>query len=477
MKKKLLLTVMTYTFIGVLLSASSEGWTDYQEDSQRTGYTISDGPDIPFIYWEADLGGTIDTTPLIVNDKVIISWKNSFQTTVEGKVLVFNLPTGDLMEKISRSGIIFSGILFINEHIIGISGSKICEIDLLTKEVTILALTPEKGLRIHPLILDNLIVFPTIPPVCFSSPDFIRVWEMGYLQASQKLIPYSLAGDESIVVFIMAKEGVTRLLAVDPSTGSIRWESDPLPLSLWAAINEDTIYCGGEKLWAYDKLGKELWHFAPDERIASNMVVGPDAIYIVDYSNHLYKIGFDGALIWKTDCEVSPWYYNTHLMGAGHILYCLRNEGEPDLVTKSSISAFDMNNGTEIWEFESNPPSNIIAAPIVAGNILLIVKENGTVIALASDPHLFEQQGDAFLSRELSDKAAESYRKASELYERLGNQEKVQEMQEKISQLESSPEPAISSKTQSLILPIAFILGMVIISILLYISLIQKRLK
>jgi outer membrane protein assembly factor BamB len=478
----LIAIVLVINILGIPVFGISE-WGDYMGNSQKTAYTTCNGPEAPEILWKTELvKGGFDTSPFIIEEGILALSKDDIYHILTTKIVLFDFITGDVLQEFipvtPKKQVIFE-VFPVDGQVMGTSITDIYKIDFVSKTGVFLSEIPRRSygtLDSYPIILMDRIIFPTHPPVCFSKSDFNMMWDL-HITLDENLHPYNLAGDEDIVVFIIAEEGITKLLAVNPSTGSIRWESDPLPLSLWITLGENTLYCGGEKLWAYDTLGNEIWHFTPDERIVSNIVLGPDALYSVDNSNHLYKIGLDGTLIWKTDCQVSPWYYNTHLVGAGHILYCLRNEGTPDSVTKSSISAFDMNTGTEMWELESDPPSNIIAAPVVAGGVLIITKENGAIVALASDPHLFEQQGDAFLSQELPDKAAESYRKASELYERSGNQEKTQEMHEKITQLELSSESAIPSKTQSLIFPILCILGIVIVSTFLYVFVIQKRSK
>ncbi len=438
----MVILLLVSSFSGTLSFDFSE-WKDYMGNPQRTAYVDCNGPEVPEILWRAALvPGGFDTPPFIVEEGVLVLSKDNIYHVSTTKIVLLDLLTGNVLQEfvpvIPEEYLILEAFP-VDARIMGRSTYGIYEVDLVSKTSRLLTEIPIRSLGTgdsYPIILMDKIIFPTYPPVCFSKSDFHMIWTLNTI-LDLNLRPYNLAGDESIVVFVMAEEGLTRLLAVDPSNGSIKWESDPLPLSLWVALKENTIYCGGEKLWAYDRQGKELWHFAPEERIASNIVLGQDAVYIVDYSNHLYKIGLDGTLIWKRDCEVSPWYYNTHLVGAGNILYCLASSGDPDLVTRSCITAFDMSNGTEMWELESKPPSNIVAAPAVSEGILVVVKENGAIVALASDPDLFAEQGGAFLSRDLPEKAIDSYRKAAELYGRNEDLSKAEEVEKIIHGLEN----------------------------------------
>ncbi|MBU7023945.1 MAG: PQQ-like beta-propeller repeat protein, partial [Theionarchaea archaeon] len=136
-----------------------------------------------------------------------------------------------------------------------------------------------------------------------------------------------------MTLFIMRKDGM-RLLAVDTQTGTLTWETSPLHGARWLSLKENTVYCGGKNLWAFNRDGTQRWVFFPEEHIISNLVLGSDAVYFVDEEDNLYKVDFNGNLVWKTKCEASLEYYETHLIGAGDILYCIGNYGD-SYITRS----------------------------------------------------------------------------------------------------------------------------------------------
>jgi len=189
--------------------------------------------------------------------------------------------------------------------------------------------------------------------------------------------------------------------------------------------------------------------YKPEKIIVSNIVLGPDALFIVDESNHLYKIDLNGNLVWKTDCEVSPWFLETHLIGAGTILYCIRNVEEKVAVTRSFVTAYSMEDGSRLWDIDFGRLHHVRASPAVADGILVVGNMWGEVIALASSPYLFVKQGDIFLLKGRIEDAIRSYEKAVELYEIKGDICLSQEIQERIRKLRNPSESPLPESIAS----------------------------
>jgi hypothetical protein len=208
-------------------------------------------------------------------------------------------------------------------------------------------------------------------------------------------------------------------------------------------------------------------------------MVGPTFICVAD-DTYIFCIDkFSGNLLWETQREELPFtrkglpILRTFIMGTRNTIIC------SDIF---DMTCFSPENGEKLWNvhFQDSVDHRWQKpCPAITEGIIIVNGEenSNSLLAIASNPQLFAQQGDAFLSQGIPDKAAESYRKASDLYERKGDQEKAQEMQEKISKLESSPEPMIPSKIQSYVLFVTLMLGIVIISILMYAFEIRKRSK
>ena len=461
---------MMCTFVSAQGFNSCE-WVQHLGTPQRTGYSACNGPEAPEVLWKVSIPGEFDT-PFIVDDNVLILWKNP-RGFVEAKVLLLDVLTGKILQDYYDPQL--SRVFPVDDRIIGESGSYVYEIDLVSATKTLLTVTPKKGSPLYPVILKGKIVFPATPAVCLSTSDFDVVWSLKDVMVDPELDLFNLAGDEDIVAFIMQD----RLYVVDSSTGVLKWTSEPLTLALWVTFGKDTIYCGGRNLWAFDRNGSEIWHFIPDERIVSNIVLGLDGMYFADEGNNLYKIDINGNLIWKICWEVSPRYYKTHLIGAGDTLYCIGNYGKPDLVARTYISAYNMEDGNMIWDLEFGSSCYIKGSPATAEGILVIGNTNGELIALASDPELYKKQGDTFWSENLKDEALNSYEKAAELYEKNGNSTQSREIRELISEIENFSEtksPTIPAEP-SIPIPISTVLVFTVVLAGIFITYCTKKRK
>lgn len=329
-----------------------------------------------------------------------------------------DLVTGDTIQECDV--LLFSEICMADDKIIGRSGPHFFRVDLESEDSIFLTAIPDIFYNTdkYPVIISDDILLPTFPPLCLSASSFEEVWGFCDAEIGQGLYVFDVAGDSHLSFFIISDGETTRLLAVRTSTGQFEWVSESLPLSLWLAVGEHTIFCGGQSLWAYTEEGEQKWEFAPEERITSNLVFDSTAVFFTDSLGNLYKVSVDGTVVWKTTCEVSPWYYETHLVGAGGVLFCTANLGGPDHVTTSKISAFSIKTGEKLWERELGASHYVKAPPLLADGILVVGTAGGTIVAIASDPDLFVEQGDTFIITGDRNRASESYAKALELCEK-----------------------------------------------------------
>ncbi|MBU7016103.1 MAG: hypothetical protein HXS44_01235 [Theionarchaea archaeon] len=269
----------------------SSEWTNYLGNPQRTAYSPCNGVDTPVELWTIDIPGDFGT-PFIVGDTVSVLWNNT-SMPMESEIFLIDVLTGEVLQESGQIGFP-SGIFPVGDRIIGVYGENIYEIDPVQGKTSLLAVIPKKS-HSYPVVLEDRIIFPTIPAVCLSS-DFDVVWTLDTQNPDLNLL--SLAADEYIAALLMSENGIPHLFVVDSSTGVIKWVSDPLPAALWVALGKDALYCGGDYVWAFDQSGLCTWEFVPRERIVSNMVLGPDALYCAD-GNNLYKVDTNGNLLWE----------------------------------------------------------------------------------------------------------------------------------------------------------------------------------
>jgi hypothetical protein len=458
MKKKLLpaLTLIMCT-LAYASCLSSCQWREYLGNLHRTAYSPCSGPDTSEELWKVSFGGDFDTPPHIVDDTVLILWKDSASHHWESKVICLDLLTGEIQNE-ARTDELVCRIFPVDDQILGIT-LEVYEISPESGLCTFLASFPGRtfcGAPQYPLVLEDRIIFPTEPAICLSRSDYHTLWNVSETITKKDLTATNIAGDEKLAVFVMLTDRGYQIYAVNPETGFLRWKSTSLPGAHWLALGEDTIYCGGEQLWAFNRNGLKLWEFIPEKEIVSNIVLGPDAVYIADAAHNLYKIDLDGSLVWKTEWEGFTVFPNTHLVGAGDILYCIGNFMD----LGAQVTAYRMKDARKVWDInlatesmEGSSVGLILGAPAVANSTLVMGTMTGEVIAYASDPDLFVRQGDTFLSRNLTEKAIESYEKAVELYKKKGNLVQSQKIRTRIYEIEnpsaSTPPPETAPPSTS----------------------------
>jgi outer membrane protein assembly factor BamB len=469
----------------ILVCASSENfpsWDQYLGNPGRTGYSNYGGPDFPEIFWKINLPG-YPGTPFIIEDKILVLYKDDPFIFTDSKIASIDLLTGTLLDEAVADVKNLTGVFPAGDLLLGITrGGWLYRINFRTKEAVLDLKIPDHSPlscdpHCFPIILSDKVVFPTNPVVCLSRDDYSLLWNLQSSLGSmypENAETYAIAASSKQVHIVLWGESGGDLLTVDSNTGKLVWQDNSLNFKE-IALDGSILIGGKDKLYAMNPETGELFWTFESEQIHSNIVIGPESVFFTG-NDMIYAIDkTSGELQWQTQLEGvkdSP-FSTTYLIGVKNAIICSNT---------MNLTAFSLINGAELWNVHFQDHVDRLwnkPCPAVSENILVVIGEEPQtpLISYTSDPELFAQQGDAFLSRELPDKAAESYRKASELYERKGDHEKAQEMEKKISQLESSPESAIPPKTQSYIIPISFILGMVIISILIYLFLIQKRSK
>lgn len=472
----ILLSILSIGYIG---NNDDPFWDQYLGNSGRTAYIECIAPDSPEILWEITLEGEIQH-PYIYNNNVIVLtiespyFGNSSEDSNKDNLFIIDLLTGLLLMNINPKEGLKGAYPIGNEIVLGGTLGKLWEIDLSTQKVSFISRIPTKTSCLfgsNPLITSDFIIFPFIPVTSISRHDYQIRWDLSSSLGSNfpgggEIRAIAASSDK---VFLLMQEGVNmKVWAVNSHNGEFMWKSHDIPLCNQIAVNGSIIIAGGNGLVALDtETGEILWIL--EEKILSNIVITTDEAYFTD-NTQLYAIDIiSGKQKWQ-----SPWdslsFWITYVIGADNAVICsdVRN-----------LTCFSREDGSQLWNmhFQDFIDGSVKKpCPAITNGIIIIAGEmgNNTLLAIASDPHLFAQQGDAFLSRELPDKAVESYRKAGELYEKVGNHEKAQEMKEKISRLESSPEFIIPS-TSSYEYAVILVSGVLIVSILVYMLAIQKR--
>jgi len=457
-------------------------WDQYMGNPGRSAYIECKGPDFPEILWESELPGYPEIITISDGQAIVLYRKENLPYPETGIALI-DVLTGIVREESLAGVTSLESVYPVQDILMGMThGGWIYRIDPVSGEVKWDIKNPDTAYPdpeyMYPVILPDKIIFPTHPVICRAVNDFNILWDLESTQDSH--IPYtgttSIAASRKRVHIVLKTGNTSQLLTVKSDSGQLLWSKE---LNLQNIVTNGPLLFGyQDTIYAWDaETGDLKWTYEL-ESINSNMLAGPDYVCVADDS-HIFSLDtHSGVLLWKAQRGESS-INRKGLPIPSHIVGTNNSVIWSDIF---DVTCFSPRDGSQLWNIHlqdsvdsrwQNP-----CPAIIEGILIVNGKEHSdALLAITSDPQLFAQQGDAFLSRELPDKAVESYKKASELYERMGNHEKAQEMGEKISQLESSLEPIIPSKIQFLILPLSLILGIVIISTFLYVFVIQKRSK
>ena len=155
--RKLLVILAAICFpLASAANSNSSEWTDYLGNPHRTGYSTIQGPDMAKVLWRVNIPGDFDTSPFIVEGKVLLLWKNSMYHPMKSKVYLLDLLTGDILQEVDSD--LFFKAFPVENRILGFSRESIDDLDLNSGEITPLAPIPEKSFfttNMYPLVLKD----------------------------------------------------------------------------------------------------------------------------------------------------------------------------------------------------------------------------------------------------------------------------------------------------------------------------------
>ncbi len=195
--------------------------------------------------------------------------------------------------------------------------------------------------------------------------------------------PFS--ADDSLVGGAVASEGMVffgstdgNVYALDRETGLQAW-SFKTDDGVWSApvLEGTTLYVTSldGHLYALDAgTGDELWSFKTDAGVAATPVLS-------EQDGLIYVGGFDGRLRaidiathkerWAK--EASNWFWATPLLANG-VVYAASMD--------HSVYAINADSGEDQWANPFDADAEIRAAPVIAGEILIVIDRDGNLHAL-----------------------------------------------------------------------------------------------
>ncbi|MDY6892176.1 MAG: PQQ-binding-like beta-propeller repeat protein [Chloroflexota bacterium] len=230
-----------------------------------------------------------------------------------------------------------------------------------------------------PVVTDDIIYVASYSGKVYAinAGSRVDVWSEPYDTKS------NIAGGVAVAdgtLFVGCSDGT--LHAVDVATGMLK-EGFPFQAEdkIWSTpvVEDGVVYVGSldHKLYAVDMYTGELkWNepFEAGGGIVAPPLIVEGVVYVGSFDSSFYAVNAgDGEQKWVYDAP-RDWVWAEAVYGNGTIYF-----GSMD----SSVYAVDAGNGTQKWSKPISGP--VSSAPVIAGDVLVVASENGTVYWLDLD--------------------------------------------------------------------------------------------
>lgn len=176
----------------------------------------------------------------------------------------------------------------------------------------------------------------------------------------------------------------SKLYALDAKEGAEHWRFDGDPPLSWAAVSDEMVYLGGERVLAIDKdEGTIQWEFSPGRHsTASAPAVHNETVY-VGGEGYVEGAESDDRGVYALDatCGEVIWYQETNTVNppvvANGTVYVSEDERE-----NNQIRALDADTGDEQWRL--NLHADNITTPAIAGETIYVGCANDGVYSLTT---------------------------------------------------------------------------------------------
>ncbi len=395
--RKITIIHMSSSYLGALLVASivlitvaSASYPMFHYDLQRTGNVSGDAPMSNQIYWSTDIGGGVDSSPIIAEGKVFVSNWNAQWTHGENGLYCLDETTGAILwtNALGGGGTASTGAIAGDKLFVGsYSGFLYC-INATSGE-TIWRKTIEYspawwGVASSPLVYDDTIFVTTFSNNA-SNNGTLHVFDFdgNYLWniSTGDTFYYTSPSIADGHVFFAGNLTNHALFCVDITTHDILWQFNTSTQikSTPAIWNNTVFFASKDRMYAVDaRTGDEVWT-NPVSCAMSSPAVSNGRVYIGSSSNKLscYDAS-SGSELWNT--TVNGPIYSSPVV-ANNTVYFGTN-------TADGITyALNATDGTLRWSHALHPPAgcyyNIMSSPAVADGIVFIGADDGYLHAFS----------------------------------------------------------------------------------------------
>ncbi|MES2728669.1 MAG: PQQ-binding-like beta-propeller repeat protein [Pseudomonadota bacterium] len=343
--------------------------------------------------WSTDIGkGSSRGLPLTAQP--IVADGRVYTLDTNSVVQATDLKTGDTLWRISvkpkrEDEVVIGGGLSMSAGRLFVAAgyAEIAVVDV-TKGVVMGRIPLPSAARAAPTVLDERIYVTTLDNrlLAFQALDGIKLWEFQGLPGETGLVRAASAGATRDIVVPVFSSGEIYALRVE--NGSVAWGENLGPVTEYGGIQSISAISGlpvldtglviaasyGAKIAAIDeRTGQRLWQ--RDIGSAHTPWVAGEWVYVLSTNNEIVALHkLTGQIRWVTplkDKNKDKWIQYAGPVLAGNLLYVASSEGHLlriDPLTGQDQGTLSIGSATKI-------------APIVANETLLLVTEDGSLIA------------------------------------------------------------------------------------------------
>jgi len=300
-------------------------WPCFRGDACHSGVAVSTGPDSADLLWSKPLGGTIYSSPAIVNDRVYVGCS-------DGNVYCFNVNSGSqLWSHPIGSAIESSPAVDGNNLFIGANGRNLYCLDALTGAER-WNHTTYGGVTSSPIIDQGVVYFSdTNGDVYALSTAGAFIWKQGFLGASMTSSPAYCDGYVYVGGGNYNGDGTNYLYCLNASTGA------------------------------------EEWSYPTGDAVSSSPTIIDNRIYFGSDDTNVYCLDTSGGLVWQHYTGPATYFYSSPAVSGNYLVVGCVND---------KCICLDATGGggttTQYWSIPKSSSYGFSSSPAIAGDKVYI---------------------------------------------------------------------------------------------------------
>jgi parallel beta-helix repeat protein len=365
-----MLSMMNYFYVqwkGEEKSSMRYPWPTFHNDASRTGYTQSPAPTTNRALWNYTTGGSISTSPAIVDDKVYFG-------SYDNRIYCLDASTGLQIWNYTTSNIVYCSPTVVGGKVyVGSFDGRVYCLDASTGLQIWNYTTGNQIYDSSPAVFDGKIYFGSSHNrvYCLDASSGLQIWN--HTTGNEV---YDVASSPTVVdgrVYVGTDEGY--IYCLDAFTGTqIWWNSCHMSASS-PAFADGRIYVGSGDNRTYcfaASTGEQLWNYTTGAPVYSSPAVFGGRVYVGSFDGRVYCLdAFSGGQFWNyttgNAVHSSPAVADgkVYVGSDDHRLYCL-----------------DASTGAHIWDYLTG--SSVSSSPAIADGVVFVGSYDHRVYAFGN---------------------------------------------------------------------------------------------